>query len=252
MKLLQRSLGITFVFVTHAQSEALALSDRIVVMNQGKVEQISPPYELYTRPRSLFVAQFIGRNTLVPGTVRSMSGNLATVDTAFGPLSGLAPAAAASPGAKANLVLPAEAIDVLPASAPQGELEAAYGSCVIPVSITRLQQVGHLVQMAVALPNGEQIGIEGHADKYGGRFSAGDKAHVAWMATGATVIIPEGSPMRRPSAAELARQLRKGTADAVEVVEEALRGTRLMAIPRSSPNFSRSVRSPRPRPPAGG
>ncbi len=62
LKLLQKTLGITFVFVTHAQSEALALSDRIVVMNQGRVEQISPPHQLYTRPNTPFVAQFIGRN----------------------------------------------------------------------------------------------------------------------------------------------------------------------------------------------
>ena len=52
LKLLQRRLGVTFVFVTHAQSEALALSDRIVVMNAGRVEQISAPYELYTRPKT--------------------------------------------------------------------------------------------------------------------------------------------------------------------------------------------------------
>jgi putative spermidine/putrescine transport system ATP-binding protein/spermidine/putrescine transport system ATP-binding protein len=189
LKLLQRSLGITFVFVTHAQSEALALSDRIVVMNQGRIEQISAPYELYTRPKSLFVAQFIGRNTLIPGTIRAMSNAIATVDTAFGQLSGLAPAATGSPGAKSSLVLPAEAIDVLPAQMPRGEVEAVYGACVIPVAISRLQQVGHLVQMAVSLPNGDQIGIEGHADKYGGRFAAGDKAQIAWKPSGATVII---------------------------------------------------------------
>jgi ABC-type Fe3+/spermidine/putrescine transport system ATPase subunit len=90
LKLLQRSLGITFVFVTHAQSEALALSDRIVVMNQGRIEQISAPYELYTRPQSLFVAQFIGRNTLIPGTVRASDGTTVTVDTPYGSLVGSA------------------------------------------------------------------------------------------------------------------------------------------------------------------
>ena len=55
--------------------------------------------------------------------------------------------------------------------------------------VVRLVQVGHLVQMAVSLPNGDQIGIEGHADKYGGRFAAGDKAQIAWKPSGATVII---------------------------------------------------------------
>ena len=69
LKLLQRNLGITFVFVTHAQSEALTLSDRIVVMNQGRIEQVSSPAELYTRPKTPFVARFIGRNTLIDGAL---------------------------------------------------------------------------------------------------------------------------------------------------------------------------------------
>ena len=189
LKLLQRSLGITFVFVTHAQSEALALSDRIVVMNQGRIEQISPPYELYTRPRSLFVAQFIGSNTIIPGTVKSSSAEETALDTAFGILSGSGLDQRAAPGARASLVLPAESVDVLPVTATNAEMEKAYGNCSINGSITRLQQFGHLVQMAVTLPNGQSIGIEGHADKYGGRFAAGDKALIAWKASGATVIL---------------------------------------------------------------
>jgi putative spermidine/putrescine transport system ATP-binding protein/spermidine/putrescine transport system ATP-binding protein len=184
LKLLQKSLGITFVFVTHAQSEALALSDRIVVMNQGRIEQISAPYELYTRPKSLFVAQFIGRNTLIAGNVKSAADGIASVDTPFGPLSGTAPKPLAN-GSKASLVLPAESIDVVSA---QGETDKVYSGCVIPVSITRLQQVGHLVQMSVSLPNGESIGLEGHADKYGGRFAVGEKVNLAWKPAAATVI----------------------------------------------------------------
>ena len=184
LKLLQRSLGITFVFVTHAQSEALALSDRIVVMNQGRVEQISAPYELYTRPQSLFVAQFIGRNTLIAGQVKSSADDVASLDTPFGILAGAAPRPLAA-GSKASLVLPAESIDVVPAQAAMNE---AYSGCVIPVSITRLQQIGHLVQMGVTLPNGDSIGLEGHADKYGGRFAVGEKVNIAWRPSGATVI----------------------------------------------------------------
>ena len=189
LKLLQRSLGITFVFVTHAQSEALALSDRIVVMNQGRIEQISPPYELYTRPESLFVAQFVGRNTIIPGTVRSSSPSETALDTVFGTLSGAATANPAAPGARASLILPAESVDVIAMTASDAVMKSTYGTCSIIGSITRLQQIGHLVQMAVTLPNGESIGIEGHADKYGGRFAAGDKARIAWKASGATIIL---------------------------------------------------------------
>ena len=69
LKALQRQLGITFVFVTHDQEEALSMSDRIVVMRAGRVEQIGGPREIYEKPVSLFVAQFVGESNLLEGTV---------------------------------------------------------------------------------------------------------------------------------------------------------------------------------------
>jgi ABC-type Fe3+/spermidine/putrescine transport system ATPase subunit len=71
---LQKELGITTVYVTHDQEEALTLSDRIAVLNQGNVLQIGPPKELYERPSSRFVADFIGINNLIEGTVQSIDG----------------------------------------------------------------------------------------------------------------------------------------------------------------------------------
>jgi putative spermidine/putrescine transport system ATP-binding protein len=66
---LQRRVGITTVFVTHDQGEALVMSDRIVVMNAGRIEQIGRPDDIYERPRTRFVAEFIGRMNMLPGTV---------------------------------------------------------------------------------------------------------------------------------------------------------------------------------------
>jgi spermidine/putrescine transport system ATP-binding protein len=65
-----RQLGITFLYVTHDQEEALTMSDRIAVMNEGRVEQYATPEDLYRRPRSSFVAGFVGENNLVRGTLR--------------------------------------------------------------------------------------------------------------------------------------------------------------------------------------
>lgn len=64
LKQLQRSLGITFVYVTHDQEEAMMMSDRIVIMNTGKIEQIGSPKEIYNRPQTLFAATFIGENNV--------------------------------------------------------------------------------------------------------------------------------------------------------------------------------------------
>jgi spermidine/putrescine transport system ATP-binding protein len=71
LKLLQHDLGITFVFVTHDQEEALAMSDRIAVMRDGRVEQVGTPGELYDRPRTAFVAGFIGQQNFFAGRVEA-------------------------------------------------------------------------------------------------------------------------------------------------------------------------------------
>ncbi len=82
LKRIQREVGITFVFVTHDQEEALTMSDRIAVMNAGRVEQIGTPEEIYHRPATVFVAGFIGVANLIPAAVLAVTGDLATVDAA--------------------------------------------------------------------------------------------------------------------------------------------------------------------------
>ncbi|MEZ5074209.1 MAG: ABC transporter ATP-binding protein [Solirubrobacterales bacterium] len=71
LKRIQEESGATFVYVTHDQEEALVMSDRVCVLNDGHIEQLGQPDELYHRPRTRFVAGFIGRNNFIPGTVDS-------------------------------------------------------------------------------------------------------------------------------------------------------------------------------------
>ena len=84
LKRIQREVGISFIFVTHDQGEALTMSDRIVVMSEGVVEQIATPEEIYRRPASLFVAGFIGSSNLLPGTVTEVRGGEVVVKLAVG------------------------------------------------------------------------------------------------------------------------------------------------------------------------
>jgi ABC-type Fe3+/spermidine/putrescine transport system ATPase subunit len=75
LKLLQRQVGVTVILVTHDQSEALSLSDRIAVMNAGRIEQVGSPIELYENPVSSFVRDFIGQTTKVPVEVLGTNGS---------------------------------------------------------------------------------------------------------------------------------------------------------------------------------
>ncbi len=79
LKRIQRDVGITFVYVTHDQEEALTMSDRIAVMSNGVVEQVDTPENVYERPRTTFVAGFIGVSNLMPGTVTAASGGRGTI-----------------------------------------------------------------------------------------------------------------------------------------------------------------------------
>ena len=72
---LQSELGITFVYVTHSQSEAFAMADRVVIMNQGKIEQVGEPEAIYRSPGSRFVAEFVGTNNILSGTIAKFCGN---------------------------------------------------------------------------------------------------------------------------------------------------------------------------------
>ncbi len=86
IKALHDRLGVTVVYVTHDQGEALTMSDRVAVFNDGRIQQLAPPDALYERPENSFVAQFIGENNKLTGTVEEIDGNAARVRLSDGTL----------------------------------------------------------------------------------------------------------------------------------------------------------------------
>lgn len=84
LKLLQREVGITTIFVTHDQEEALLLSSRIAVMHEGAIEQLGTPAEIYSTPETIFVAQFIGKSNFIDGKIVSLANNSVTLDMPIG------------------------------------------------------------------------------------------------------------------------------------------------------------------------
>ena len=183
LRLLQRNLGVTFVFVTHAQSEALALSDRIVVMNRGRIEQISPPHELYRRPQTPFVASFIGRNIIFDGDGVERRGEIALVKTRFGLFSGRAVGEAAG---AAKLVVPSEAFAVAPRR--DGEAAPDEPGNRIAARIENRERSGNLAALRLALADGTMIRVEGHADRFAETLTIDQAVWLRWSAEAASVI----------------------------------------------------------------
>ncbi len=81
---LQRELGITFVYVTHSQSEAFAMADRVIIMGKGEIAQMGSPRDIYREPANQFVAEFVGRNNILSGKVASLSDGSARITTPSG------------------------------------------------------------------------------------------------------------------------------------------------------------------------
>ncbi|MBW3097811.1 ABC transporter ATP-binding protein [Pseudohoeflea coraliihabitans] len=190
LKILQRELNITFVFVTHAQSEALSMGDRVVVMNAGRVEQVSSPFELYTRPQSGFVARFIGRNKIIPGELADIDGNRASVTTPLGRFSGVPSfkAGSGTVGQKAMVVAPSEYIDIVPAAEPAGDaaLDRARGT------VTSVEPVGQVVYIGVELPGLVPMRIEAYRERIEGRgIVPGSAVELRWKPERATIVLGE-------------------------------------------------------------
>lgn len=110
---LQKELGITFVYVTHSQSEAFAMADRIVIMNEGFVDQVGAPREIYRAPANRFVAEFVGTNNIIEATVSSHEAGMLECDTALGCIKTLfGNNHTVRPGSQMDLVIGADLIEV--------------------------------------------------------------------------------------------------------------------------------------------
>ena len=116
IKHLHDRLGVTIVYVTHDQSEALTMSDRIAVFNDGVIEQLSTPSELYEAPVNSFVAQFIGENSRLSGHVETLSDGVCSIRLADGTKVEAVPVKIAGKGAQTTLSIRPERVEVDPTS----------------------------------------------------------------------------------------------------------------------------------------
>ena len=151
---LQREVGITTVFVTHDQEEALAISDRIGLMRLGRLEQVGTPEDIYARPVSAYVADFVGAANTVPVTLPApaLAGEVVTLPFDDGTLQCLAPVA--MPAGDAILIARPETLVLHPAGAV---VENA-----LACTIRRRQFLGARTAYQVALASGRLLTVDGH------------------------------------------------------------------------------------------
>jgi spermidine/putrescine transport system ATP-binding protein len=177
---LQKEVGITFVYVTHDQTEALALSHRIAVMNKGRVEQIDEPSRIYSFPTSRFVADFIGTCNLLEGSIATRSDGVVAIDVA-----GLGTVRAAVTGPSAALAtgtiaLRPEKIRVDAARTPSIGSETAENH--FRGTVTEYLYLGDVTVYNVATPGGRKLETL-LANSAAGRtqfFEVGDSVELSW------------------------------------------------------------------------
>lgn len=159
LKRIQREIGITFVYVTHDQEEALTMSDRIAVMNKGVIEQVAEPEDVYERPATTFVAGFIGVSNLMPGTVRSSGASGTRVELDAG-VELDAPGNSFSSGERCHVVVRPEKLEIHDAdSAPSTgpSVEGQVQSSIYLGTATQIVvRLGDNVPMTVLVPNADE------------------------------------------------------------------------------------------------
>jgi spermidine/putrescine transport system ATP-binding protein len=179
LKSLQEEVGITFVYVTHDQEEALTMSDRIAVMNEGKVQQLAGPTTLYETPANRFVAGFIGQTNVFSGTVEAADGDRMTLRTREGLR---VEAVAREQG------VPKEGEEVDAAVRPEKVRFGGSGDNVCAAEVKQVVYLGASTQYIVELEGGGKLVLYQQNAFDAAGASEGDGVSVAWDAQNCLIL----------------------------------------------------------------
>ena len=182
LKRIQMDVGITFVYVTHDQEEALTMSDRIAVMHRGRIEQVGAPEDLYDRPATSFVADFIGTTNLLSGTIEGLDDAAATVRLDSGDRCLVAPVGQRE-GQAVQLSIRPESIVLHHDNNGSGDRATDRR---LHATVEQVAYLGATVQYHIRTEGG--LGLSVLAGKSGPRFESGDSVALAWAPTDALVL----------------------------------------------------------------
>ncbi|MDT5018760.1 MAG: spermidine/putrescine transport system ATP-binding protein [Mycobacterium sp.] len=183
LKRIQREVGITFVYVTHDQEEALTMSDRIAVMNAGNVDQIGTPTEIYDRPSTVFVASFIGQANLWAGKQTGRTNrDFVEVEVLGTTLKARPGETTIEPGGHATLMVRPERVRVS-MDAPTGDVAT------VSATVRDLTFQGPVVRLSLAAPDDSTILAHIGPEQELPMLRPGDRVHVCW-APEASLVLP--------------------------------------------------------------
>ncbi|MDA0565469.1 ABC transporter ATP-binding protein [Streptomonospora sp. S1-112] len=185
LKRIQRDVGITFVYVTHDQGEALTMSDRIAVMNEGRVEQLGTPAEVYEHPATRFTAGFIGTSNLLSGEVADTGGGVTAIEVAGAGrvlAAGGAQAGGFPAGVRVDVTVRPEKVAIARAE-PRGDLVRLRGT------VTEVVYLGSATHYTVKLGNGAEIVVfQQNSSDAVGAAERGDTVWVSWRPEHSSVL----------------------------------------------------------------
>ena len=196
LKHLQKKLNMTFIYVTHDQEEALIMSDRVVVMNKGQVEQVDSPTEVYRYPKSKFVADFIGDTNLLQCTVQGSEDGLLILDyqgTSFKSLARLEGIAA--PGDKGYLSIRPEEISISEQEPhtrqpTNGQINRNHDLNILPAVVEEIIFVGSTAKMIARTKTPSEFRITAHISLASGNSLLNRDVFLSWE-PGQSVFVTE-------------------------------------------------------------
>src|SRR5215212_9787665 len=177
LKNLQHEVGITFIYVTHDQEEALTMSDRIAVMNEGRVQQVADPPTLYELPRNRFVSDFIGQTNVFSGTVESVSGKRITLSTPSGKVQATAREVEVEVGSEAQAAVRPEKVRF-----------GSEGDNTSNVRVREIVYLGVSTQYITELPDGEKLVLYQQNSSEDANPEIGEEVPVAWDARNCLIL----------------------------------------------------------------
>ncbi|MFZ1469314.1 MAG: ABC transporter ATP-binding protein [Paracoccaceae bacterium] len=183
IKRLHESLGITVVYVTHDQGEALTMSDRVAVFNDGRIQQLAPPSDLYERPENSFVAQFIGENNKLLGTIEELSGDKALVRLATGELIDATPVNVREKGQQTLVSIRPERVEFKPEMMPAG-------AHTISADVLEMIYMGDILRARLRVAGSDDFVMKMRNTISQTRLTPGDKIQVGWHPQDARALDP--------------------------------------------------------------